>query len=160
MTLTSAYLELVLLAVDDDSADLLVHEDEDGDEEGGDEAGHVHPPGVLSERHHQPAAVRARRLGAGTGPYRYRSEFLLHMLDFITTNNCPNDELFLVMSGSSEFSIRSTTQETIKWQPRSLMWRHCVSAQCLHLCRHTVRCMHVLRCRPMLNKSLMFVWSF
>ena len=51
-------LELVLLAVDDDSADLLVHEDEDGDEEGGDEAGHVHPPRVLPEGHDQPAAVR------------------------------------------------------------------------------------------------------
>ena len=51
-------LELVLLAVDDDSADLLVHEDEDGDEEGGDEAGHIHPPRVLPEGHDQPAAVR------------------------------------------------------------------------------------------------------
>lgn len=41
-------LELVLLAVDDDRSDLLVHKDEDGAEQGG-KCGHQQcPPGVFS----------------------------------------------------------------------------------------------------------------
>lgn len=56
------YLQFILLAVHDDGADLLVHEDEDGDQEGRDEASQVDPPGVLTERHHQPAAIGPGRL--------------------------------------------------------------------------------------------------
>ena len=52
-------LKFVFLAVDDDGADLLVHEDEDGDQESGNRAGQIPPPGVLTKRHHQPAPIRA-----------------------------------------------------------------------------------------------------
>lgn len=61
------YLQLVLLAVDDDGADLLVHEDEDGDQEGRDEAGHIDPPRVFPKGHHQPAAVGPCRLAGRHG---------------------------------------------------------------------------------------------
>lgn len=52
-----AHFELVLLAVDDDGSDLLVHEDEDGDQESRDKAGQIHPPWVLPKRQHYPTPV-------------------------------------------------------------------------------------------------------
>ncbi len=51
------YLKFVLLAVNNDGADLLVHEDEDSDEEGRDKAGQINPPRVLTKRHHQPSTI-------------------------------------------------------------------------------------------------------
>lgn len=51
------YLEFVLLAVDDDSSDLLVHEDEDGAEKGRNYGHQNHPPGVRTKRRDQPATV-------------------------------------------------------------------------------------------------------
>ena len=57
-----ADLEFVFFAVDDDGTDLLIHEDEDGDEQSRDRACHVDPPWVLTERHHEPATVWARGL--------------------------------------------------------------------------------------------------
>lgn len=50
-----AHLQHVLLAVDDDGGDLLVHEEQDGDEQGGQRRCQVHPPGVAPERRHEPA---------------------------------------------------------------------------------------------------------
>lgn len=52
------YPQLVLLPVDNDSRDLLVHEDQDGHKQGGQDAGRVHPPRVLAKRGHKPASVR------------------------------------------------------------------------------------------------------
>ena len=66
------YLKFVLLTVHNDSADLLVHEDENGDQQGGDKAGQVHPPWVLSKRHHQPATVRASRLLEEESPFYFQ----------------------------------------------------------------------------------------
>lgn len=54
-----AHLKFVLFAVNNDSTDLLVHEDENSHEESGDKAGHVHPPRILPKRHHQPASIWA-----------------------------------------------------------------------------------------------------
>jgi len=54
-----AHPQLVLLPVDDDGRDLLVHEDEDGDEEGGQGARQVNPPRVLPEGKHEPPSVHA-----------------------------------------------------------------------------------------------------
>ena len=51
----------MLLAVDDDGGDLLVHEDEDGAEQGGQHGHQQRPPRVVAQRVHQPAAV----LGGG-----------------------------------------------------------------------------------------------
>lgn len=53
------YLEFVLLAIDDDSGDLLIHEEQDGDQQGWQSSCQVHPPGVTSERWHKPATVWA-----------------------------------------------------------------------------------------------------
>lgn len=55
-------LELVLLAVDDDSSDLLVHKDEDGAEQGGKRRHGQRPPGVGSQRVNQPSSVLGCRL--------------------------------------------------------------------------------------------------
>lgn len=76
------YLEFVLLAVDNDGADLLVHENEDGDEERRDGAGHVNPPRVLTERHHQPAATRSGWLVGDDGPqFQPFTQRDVHILD-------------------------------------------------------------------------------
>jgi len=54
-----AYLKLVLLAIYNDSGDLLIHEEQDGDQQGRQSCCQVHPPGVPSERWHKPATVWA-----------------------------------------------------------------------------------------------------
>ena len=59
----------MLLAVDDDGGDLLVHEDEDGAEQGGQHRHQQRPPRVVPQRVHQPAAVLGGGL-AGSGPSR------------------------------------------------------------------------------------------
>jgi len=56
------YLEFILLAVNNDGTDLLVHEDEDSDEQCRDRAGQINPPRVLPEWHHQPATTRPSSL--------------------------------------------------------------------------------------------------
>ena len=57
-----AHFELVLLAVDDDGGDLLVHEDEDGAEQSGQRRHQQGPPGVGAQRGDQPAAMLGCRL--------------------------------------------------------------------------------------------------
>lgn len=57
MRAVSPNLEFVLLAVDDDSSDLLVHEDENGAEQCRDERCQDCPPGVVSQRVDQPAPM-------------------------------------------------------------------------------------------------------
>lgn len=56
------YLQLVLFPVDDDGADLLVHEYENGDEESWHEASQINPPRVLPEGHDDPVTVWPRGL--------------------------------------------------------------------------------------------------
>lgn len=56
------YLQFVFFAVDDDSCDLLVHEDKDGAEHGGYGSCQNCPPGVPTNRVNQPAAVIPCRL--------------------------------------------------------------------------------------------------
>lgn len=51
------HLQFVLFPVDDDGADLLIHEYEDGDQESGNKASQINPPRVLPKRHDDPAAV-------------------------------------------------------------------------------------------------------
>lgn len=51
------HLELVLLPVDDDGRDLLVHEDEDSHQQGRDGCCQVHPPRVPPERWDEPAPL-------------------------------------------------------------------------------------------------------
>ena len=51
---SNTHLELVLLPVDNDGGDLLVHEDENGDQQGGQCRRQAHPPGVASERGDEP----------------------------------------------------------------------------------------------------------
>ena len=51
----------MLLPVDDDSRDLLIHEDEDGGEQGGGNGGRDGPYGVL-ERVDNPATIATGRL--------------------------------------------------------------------------------------------------
>ena len=58
MVITVSHLELVLASVDDDGGDLLIHEDENGAEESGDDGGEVGPPRVDEEWDH-PATVGA-----------------------------------------------------------------------------------------------------
>ncbi len=55
-------LQLVLLPVDDDRRDLLVHEDEDGAQHGGDDGGEGEPGRDSDERTKDPVAVRVRGL--------------------------------------------------------------------------------------------------
>lgn len=62
-----AHPQLVLLPVDDDGCDLLVHEDEDGDKEGGQGARQVNPPRVLPEGKDEPPSVHAGGLGEKRG---------------------------------------------------------------------------------------------
>lgn len=62
-----AHPQLVLLPVDDDGCDLLVHEDEDGDQEGGQGARQVNPPRVLPEGKDEPPSVHAGGLGEKRG---------------------------------------------------------------------------------------------
>ena len=59
-------LQFVLLPVDDDGGDLLVHEDEDGAEQRGDGGGQQRPPGVRTERRDQPAPGVGRGLDGQT----------------------------------------------------------------------------------------------
>ena len=47
----------MLLPVNDDSGDLLVHEDEDGAEQGGDEGDNGGPPGVWPHRVYNPTTI-------------------------------------------------------------------------------------------------------
>ena len=56
------YLKLVLLPVDDDSSDLLVHEDEDGAEQSWDHGYDCCPPGVGPQRVNEPASIIPGRL--------------------------------------------------------------------------------------------------
>ena len=57
-----AYLQLVLLPVDDNSGDLLVHEHQDHAEQGRNRRRQSRPPGVAVEEGNQPAATRPRGL--------------------------------------------------------------------------------------------------
>lgn len=52
----------MLLPVDDDSCDLLVHEDEDGNEEGRQRTCKVYPPWVLPKGKHEPPSVHTSGL--------------------------------------------------------------------------------------------------
>lgn len=52
-----ADLELVLLSVDDDCSDLLIHKDEDGAEQGRKCRHQQRPPGIIPQRVYQPASV-------------------------------------------------------------------------------------------------------
>lgn len=54
----------MLLPVDNHSCDLLIHEYQDGDQQGGKSRGQVNPPGVSSEGGHKPAPLRTRWLGS------------------------------------------------------------------------------------------------
>lgn len=65
-TYMHTHLKFVLLPVDNDSSYLLVHKDEDGDEESGKEGGQVHPPWVSTKRGHKPATVWTCRLDTHT----------------------------------------------------------------------------------------------
>lgn len=53
----------MLLPVDNHSCDLLIHEQQDGDQQGGKSRGQVNPPGVSSEGGHKPAPLGTRWLG-------------------------------------------------------------------------------------------------
>ena len=71
--IAAALLQLVLLPVDDDGGDLLVHEEQDGGEDRGDTGQHRGVDGVSIERGDEPAtsaqcrgeAVGHRQLGGG-----------------------------------------------------------------------------------------------
>lgn len=54
----------MFLPVDNHSCDLLIHEYQDGDQQGGKSRGQVNPPGVPSEGGHKPAPLRTRWLGS------------------------------------------------------------------------------------------------
>lgn len=54
---TGPYLEFVFLPVDDDSCNLLVHEDEDGTKQSWDYCNDCSPPGVGPQRVDEPASV-------------------------------------------------------------------------------------------------------
>lgn len=54
---TVSYLEFVLASIDDDSSNLLVHEDQDATEEGWNDSSKVRPPWIYKERD-EPAPVR------------------------------------------------------------------------------------------------------
>lgn len=51
--------QFMLLPVDNDGCDLLVHEDQDGDQESRERAGQVDPPWILAKREHKPPSVKA-----------------------------------------------------------------------------------------------------
>lgn len=51
------YLQFILFPVDDDGSDLLVHEDEDGTQEGRNQSCQGCPPGVVAEWADQPLAL-------------------------------------------------------------------------------------------------------
>lgn len=53
----------MLLPVDNDSCDLLVHEDEDGAEQSRDEGDDGGPPGVRPHWVYKPATIISSRLG-------------------------------------------------------------------------------------------------
>lgn len=55
--LYSKYLEFMLFPVDDDSGDLLVHEDEDGTEQSWDQGDHRCPPWVWSNGADEPTTI-------------------------------------------------------------------------------------------------------
>lgn len=74
-----AHLELVLLAVDDDGGDLLVHEDQDGAEHGWECRYQQRPPGIGAQWVHEPASVLDGRLSGGReGVGGGLAEFKLH----------------------------------------------------------------------------------
>lgn len=52
-----AYPQLVLLSVHYDCSNLLVHEDQDGDQKSRECTGQVDPPGILTKREHKPSSV-------------------------------------------------------------------------------------------------------
>lgn len=54
----------MLLPVDNHSCDLLIHEYQDGDQQGGKSRGQGDPPGVSSKEGHKPAPLRTRWLGS------------------------------------------------------------------------------------------------
>lgn len=56
--ITNIYLEFMLLPVYNNSCDLLVHENENGDQQSRDSSRKVHPPGVFSKWRHKPTTVR------------------------------------------------------------------------------------------------------
>ncbi len=56
------YLHLVVLSIHNDSCDLLIKENEDGGQEGGDDSYYNQPPGLDAPEVHQPFTVWARRL--------------------------------------------------------------------------------------------------
>ena len=60
----AAFEQLVLLPVDNDGGDLLVHEQQDGEEEGGDGGEDVDIPGgsVIKQRNEPAASIRSRWL--------------------------------------------------------------------------------------------------
>ena len=79
------HLELVLLPVDDDGCDLLVHEDEDSHQQCRDGCCQVHPPRVASKRRDKPTPLgtgrllRARKRKLALEP-QYRSDDILNTL--------------------------------------------------------------------------------
>lgn len=56
------YLQFVLFPVDNDGADLLVHEQKDCDKKSGNGATQINPPWVLPKGHDDPAPVWASGL--------------------------------------------------------------------------------------------------
>lgn len=79
------HLELVLLPIDDDGCDLLVHEDEDSHQQCRDGCCQVHPPRVPSKRWDKPTPLRtgwlrrARKRKLALEP-QYRSDDILNTL--------------------------------------------------------------------------------
>lgn len=69
-TLVYTHLEFVLLSVDNDSSNLLVHKDEDGDEKSGEEGGQIHPPWISAKRGHKPTTIWTCRLDTHTHTHR------------------------------------------------------------------------------------------
>lgn len=59
---TNIYLEFVFLPVYNHSCDLLVHENQDGDQQSRYGSCKVHPPGVSAKRSNKPASVWTRWL--------------------------------------------------------------------------------------------------
>lgn len=57
------HLQFVLLPVDNDGCDLLIHEDEDGAEQSRDEGDNGGPPWIGPHRVYNPATIIPGRLG-------------------------------------------------------------------------------------------------
>lgn len=60
------HLELVLLPVNDDGGDLLVHEYQDGAQESWDNRGYHGPPGIGADGTNEPSSIIPRWLGEKT----------------------------------------------------------------------------------------------